>query len=506
MKITIQPGEVWYGPWAHLGYDMPIDGSRSISISCLPENSGNQVQPLMLSNRGRYVWADEGFNVHVENGTLLFTENEPELCEAGHTLREAFLHAAKHHFPADGKTPPETFSQKPQYNTWIELTYHQTQEAILRYAHAILENGMPAGILMIDDNWSEYYGGWRFNREAFPDPKAMIDELHILGFQVMLWVCPFITPDRTEFRELRGRGCLVHERNKHGIIKPKMVEWWNGFSAVLDLSNPEAGRWLRDELQKLMKEYGVDGFKFDAGDVMFYDDSDITYAPTTPNKQCEAWGEFGLDFPYNEYRACYRCAGKPLVQRLCDKNHRWEGNGLDTLIPNTLMQGLLGYAFTCPDMVGGGEINDLYNAVSFDPELFVRNVGAACLLPMIQFSAAPWRVLNPDGLSYCRDLLALRETYIGYIMEMYRNAARTGEPIVRYMEYVFPGQGYERVIDQFMIGDRILVAPILKKGMTSRKVILPAGRWKNGRTGEETEGGRTVTAEAALNQVPVFIR
>ena len=142
---------------------------------------------------------------------------------------------------------------------------------------------------MIDDNWSEYYGGWRFNREAFPDPKAMIEELHSMGFRVMLWICPFITPDRAEFRELRGKGCLVHERNKHGVIKPKMVDWWNGFSAVLDFSNPEAERWLRNELQKLMDEYGVDGFKLDAGDAMFYGEDDITFAPITPNGQCEAW-------------------------------------------------------------------------------------------------------------------------------------------------------------------------------------------------------------------------
>lgn len=506
MTVTILPGEVWYGPWAHLGYEMPIDGTKEISIHCMPVNSGNQVQPFMLSNQGRYVWADDGFNVEVRNGELHFTGGEPILCEECGSLKEAFLHAAKRYFPADGKLPPEEFFTAPQYNTWIELTYHQTQEAILRYAHAIIDNRMPPGILMIDDNWSEYYGGWRFNREAFPDPKAMIEELHSMGFRVMLWICPFITPDRAEFRELRGKGCLVHERNKHGVIKPKMVDWWNGFSAVLDFSNPEAERWLRNELQKLMDEYGVDGFKLDAGDAMFYGEDDITFAPITPNGQCEAWGMFGLNFPYNEYRACYKCAGKPLVQRLCDKNHRWVGNGLDTLVPNTLMQGLLGYAFTCPDMVGGGEINDLYNAVTFDPELFVRNVGAACLLPMIQFSAAPWRVLEPEYLQYCRTLLALRKKHICYIMKYIRLAAQTGEPAVRYMEYNFPGQGYAYITDQFMIGDGLLVAPILKKGAVSREVVLPEGTWRNDISGEEIEGGRTVVAEAGPDQVPVFVK
>ena len=106
MTIKINPGEVWYGPWAHLGYEMPIDGTREIKINCMPANSGNQVQPFMLSNQGRYVWADEGFNVEVRQGELHFTRGEPVLNEECHSLREAFLHAAQCYLPADGKLPP----------------------------------------------------------------------------------------------------------------------------------------------------------------------------------------------------------------------------------------------------------------------------------------------------------------------------------------------------------------------------------------------------------------
>ena len=102
MTVTILPGEVWYGPWAHLGYEMPIDGTKEISIHCMPVNSGNQVQPFMLSNQGRYVWADDGFNVEVRNGELHFTGGEPILCEECGSLKEAFLHAAKRYFLQTG--------------------------------------------------------------------------------------------------------------------------------------------------------------------------------------------------------------------------------------------------------------------------------------------------------------------------------------------------------------------------------------------------------------------
>lgn len=366
MRVKLQKDEVWYGPWSEYGIWMPIDKSADFTARCKPNRSGNQAQPLLLSNQGRFIWGEDGFNVFVKDeiitATLQQTPEEdepsapgrqPELYDGFETLRGAYLAASKKFFPASGKMPPELFFRGPQYNTWIELVYDQNQEDVLKYAHAIIDNGMPPGILMIDDNWSDYYGGWYFNKERFPEPKKMMDELHAMGFKVMLWICPFITPDRREYRYLRDHGMLVQETLPGGGRRPRMVEWWNGISAVLDFSNPAAADWLKVQTEKLMRDYGVDGFKFDAGDSHFYTEEDITYRPFTPNDQTEAWGKFGLNYAYNEYRACYKCAGQPLVQRLGDKHHAWEGNGLDTLIPNTLLQGLLGYSFTCPDMIGG---------------------------------------------------------------------------------------------------------------------------------------------------------
>ena len=59
---------------------------------------------------------------------------------------------------------------------------------------------------MIDDCWCRAYGDWNFNAASFPDPKAMIDKLHRSGFKVMLWCCPFVSPDTAVFRELEKLG------------------------------------------------------------------------------------------------------------------------------------------------------------------------------------------------------------------------------------------------------------------------------------------------------------
>ena len=148
--------------------------------------------------------------------------------------------------------PPELFFSKPQYNTWIELIYNQNQEDILKYARSIIDNGFPTGILMIDDNWQKDYGNFNFRPDKFPNPKAMVDELHAMGFKVMLWVSPFVSPDSEEFRYLKTKGYLVKRK---GSDQPAILDWWNGSSACYDLSNPEAYNHLRSTLKKMQQDY-----------------------------------------------------------------------------------------------------------------------------------------------------------------------------------------------------------------------------------------------------------
>lgn len=505
MKVTMLENEVWYGLAVSEGTKMPVGKDDNFSFVMQPVNTNNQYSPLLLSNKGRYIWGEDAFDTKISDGVIEVTSKlrPAELYEGYTDLRGAFRAAEEAHFPADGKLPPEEFFSKPQYNTWIELIYNQNQKDITEYCRHIVENDMPKGVIMIDDLWTPYYGSWEFDRVKFPDPKGMIDLLHEWGFRVMLWICPFVSPDSFEFRYLRDKGGLV--RNPDG--KVRIVGWWNGFSGVLDLSNPVDIEWFRSRCGHLTEDYGVDGFKFDAGDACFYRPDDKTAGNVMPNEQCRLWADIGLGYPYNEYRACYRNAGRPLVQRLQDKSHSWTGHGINELIPNMLAQGILGYSYGCPDMVGGGSFSDfLPGSTKFDPELFVRYCATAALMPMIQFSAAPWRVLDDEHYAMILGLMKLREEFLPTILELVKNSAKTGEPAVRYMEYVFPGQGFEKVIDQFCLGDDIIVAPVLTKGAVTRDIALPDGKWKDHRTGKIYDGGKTITVDAPVDSLPIMER
>jgi alpha-glucosidase len=194
----------------------------------------------------------------------------------------------------------------------------------------------------------------------------------------------------------------------------------------------------------------------------------------------------------------------PIAQRLQDKRYSWDD--LKLLVPDMVSAGIIGHPFSCPDMIGGGLLSDFENIDynKFDQELMIRSAQTQALMPMMQFSVAPWRVLDTMHLRLSREVALLHVKMGEYIFQLAQNAAKDGEPIVRHMEYVFPGQGFESSNDQYMLGENYLVAPMLEKG-NARTVKLPKGNWIDD-TGKKYKGGQTVKVDVPLNRLPYFIK
>lgn len=514
-EVASLPGEVWYGAYTAQAFNgTPLE---KIVFQPFPaeygwkdlryDNNSNQAAPLLLSNKGRYVWSDKAFAFSLHKGDLMLL-SDSEALEArigGSTLREAYLAAMRAHFPPSGRTPSETLFRVPQYNTWIELGHDQNQHDILRYARGIIENGFPAGVFMIDDQWTSGYGTLDFNKALFPDAKGMVDELHRLGFRVMVWVSPFITPDSPEYRSLYSMDALVRRKDNG---RPAMIRWWNGYSACLDLSKPSAAGWLRRKLDWLQETYGIDGFKLDAVDFDFYTSKSKVFpneeSNADPNEQCWLYTQLAAEYELSELRASWKGGNIPVSQRLQDKGYSWDD--LQLIVPDMVSAGLIGLPFTCPDMIGGGLLSTFENVDpdSFDQELIIRSAQAQVMMPMMQFSVAPWRILDREHLDICR-AAAIRHSELGdEIFRMALQAAIDGEPIVRHMEYMFPAQGFETCRDQYMLGDKYLVAPVLEKG--GRRVVrLPKGTWVDDQ-GRTYKGGKAYTLQVALDRIPYFIK
>ena len=92
-----------------------------------------------------------------------------------------------------------------------------------------------------------------------------------------------------------------------------------------------------------------------------------------------------------------------------------------------------------------------------------------------------------------------------YIRKLYQEAHETGAPLIRTMFFEFPeDEKCWTLQDQYMFGDKYLVAPVMELHAKEREVYLPAGRWKDVNSGKIEEGGKTLTVKTPLDEIPVF--
>ena len=523
--VKMLPGEHWWGVCNAFGRQMPFSEKTKFSCDLRKDNYSHQALSFLCSDKGRAIWCPEPVAVRIAKGEISLESDKGDIVlkdDAGRNLAEAFRYGSRTWFPPTGEEPELLYFSAPQYNTWIELTYHQNERDILAYARSMVDHGLPPGVFMIDDTWQAGYGEWRFEMSRFSDPKGMVDSLHAMGFKVLLWMCPFVSMDTPAYRRIawgRNPDSVKRYPMKGGFLmeskggKPAAVDWWNGRSALLDFTHPNAVAWMTEQLDRLVADYGVDGFKFDGGSVNFYSGTVggdgappkmyVHDQSVSPSAQSALYGNFVLRYKGSEYRNVFGFAGKPVIMRLHDKNHSW--GALRRLVPDMLAAGFVGCPFICPDMIGGGEWSSFLPGSPFDPELFLRFAQVHALCPMMQISASPWRVLSEEHQRMFGDVVALRQRFAPRFVELAKESAKTGEPMMRNLEYNYPGMGYAGIKDEFMMGDWLLVAPVMEKKARSRRVVVPPGVWRAD-DGSEVTGPCEIEVTAPLSRLPYFLR
>jgi alpha-glucosidase (family GH31 glycosyl hydrolase) len=136
----------------------------------------------------------------------------------------------------------------------------------------------------------------------------------------------------------------------------------------------------------------------------------------------------------------------------------------------------------------------------------------------IFFGGVPFDVLNAwhngefelvvsDAVmaEYMEIAARMKAKFAADIVALAKRAAKDGEPMMRSLEYAYPGRGYAKIMDEFLMGENLLVAPVVEKGATSRKVVIPPGRWL-GDDGVEVEGPAEIVVNAPLKRLPYFKR
>ncbi len=508
----VSSGE-WFGGGGLRDQPWPLSRGRLVADPFGPEDLpprpllGVQT-PFWLTSRGVGILADDGVRLRhsLNDGDgcwrlkALGSDHFSYRILVGRdapSVHGAFVSRVGH--PAH--VPPGLLFERPIWTTWTRYKTRATQATILDFAREIVAHGYPRSVLEIDDRWQVCYGDSEFDPGKFPDPGGMVRGLHDLGFAVTLWVMPFVSRQAARFGEARARGFLV--RDPDGA--PAVVRWWQGRAALLDVSNPEALAWFADGLTELQSRFDVDGFKFDAGEASFFPRRGLTHGGIDGNEYTRRYVDFvGARFPLSEVRAAWFNQAAPVLVRQFDKASRWDTrNGLRTLIPQALTFSLTGYPFILPDIIGGNQ----YLADRASAELLIRWTQVTALLPTMQFSLAPWDY-GPRADALCRDYARLHTEFAPTILDLAAATARTGEPIIRPVFWAEPGAAAAYgVDDEFLLGDRYLVAPVVQRGAKERDVYLPAGTWADHWTGRSFDGPATLTRyPAPLERLLLFER
>jgi alpha-glucosidase (family GH31 glycosyl hydrolase) len=400
--------------------------------------------------------------------------------------------------------PPDEVFERPVWSTWMSFLSDVTQHDVINLSRRIHSESWPASVIEIDEGWQTHFGDLEFNSK-FPDPKSMVTGVHKLGYRLTLWVCNFANPDSERYKRGEERGLLVGDA---ATGKPARIHWWEGKGTLIDFNNPAARAEYVSDLRALMERYGVDGFKFDGGDAEYWPAAGAFSGgpmPLARNRYTDLWAEVGAEFELNELRVGWLSQPLGLFNRMRDKSASWsEVDGLPAVVTHGSIQSLLGFVFNCADLIGGG----LDTGFKPDEELNVRWTQAAAFMPIMQFSYGPWNYSQASQKIIRRFVELHAKLWPSHFKPLVERAMTEGKPLWSPLFYVFPEdpRTYE-ISDEFMVGESLLVAPVLRPGERVRNVYLPAGNWRDFWSGETTSGGRVIhDIPAPLERIPVFER
>jgi alpha-D-xyloside xylohydrolase len=405
------------------------------------------------------------------------------------------------------------------YGIWLARAFYTTADDLLNAVKGMRDRHIPLDVIVLDGRaWHKPNTRFDFSwdPDRYPDPAGFIQQLRDLNVRLCLWEYPYISIRNPLFAELANRGFLLKTTQGSPYIHTWLPEPISCMlpqlspSGIIDLTNPEAYEWYRDQHKPLF-EIGVAVMKTDFGESIpehvraYNGDSGKrlhnVYALLYNRCVYEATQRYG-----NGEALVWGRAGWTGSQRFPmgwggDPQSDWEG--LAASIRGALSWGMSGVPFYAHD-IGGW-----YGTLK-DPELFVRWTQAGVLSSHTRFHGIgprePW-IFGTEIEKIIKKWVDFRYRLIPYLRLCEQEASQTGLPVMRAMPLAFPDDKAAWAFEeQYMLGPSVLVAPIIQPG-GSVEVYLPNGNWYDLNTGEALTGGKVILYEGVpLDKCPIFGR
>ncbi|MCD8326474.1 MAG: hypothetical protein LUC90_07275 [Lachnospiraceae bacterium] len=422
--------------------------------------------------------------------------------------------------------------QMPYWATgfWQCRLRYETQEQVLEVARRYKEHGIPLSVIVIDYfHWTEQ-GDYRFDPRYWPDPKAMTDELHDMGVKLMVSMWPTINEHSENYRRMLDENMLI--RTVSG--SNRLFEFY-GPQAEIDPTNPQTRDFVWSRLKENYIDKGVDCLWFDEAEPEIHPEHFDNLILHAGNGD-----EVGLLYPYYYSRLVYdgmKAMGREDVVTLSRCAYLgiqkfgtlvWSGDipstfeSLAAQVKSGLNMAMCGIPWWTTDIggfYGGNTESDTFR------ELIVRWFQYGVFCPVLRLHG------NRDGHDRTRDiieptggdnelwsfgernfeilteLVLLRERLRPYIFSQMTKASETGIPVMRPMFFDHPDDEICYSLGgQYMFGDDILFAPIVRQGQTEKNVYLPAGKWIFTQDHSVYEGPGFYTLSAGISEFIAFVK
>ncbi|MEU9793601.1 glycoside hydrolase family 31 protein [Streptomyces sparsogenes] len=410
------------------------------------------------------------------------------------------------------------------------LGYHHArwgfgdQEEVRRVVAGYRERDLPLSALHLDIDHLAGHRVFTVDTARFPDLPGLAAELRRGGTRLVSIVDPAVKAEPGGAVYDSGSAQDVFVRDSRGREVRGVV--WPGEAVFPDFTDPRVRKWWGGLYAERL-EQGFAGVWHDMNEpVSFAAFGD----PTLPRSARHALEGRGGDHreAHNVYglamaRAGYegllelRPAERPFLfsrsgwAGLQRYGGSWSGDvatgwaGLRASLSLVLGLGLSGVPYSGPD-VGGF-------TGSPSPELYLRWFQLASYLPLFRTHSAiwagrrePWE-FGEQVLTHAAAALRERRRLLPYFVTLAHEARRTGAPYARPVWWRWPkDRALRDCEDAFLLGDALLVAPVLEEGAVRRSVRLPRGRWYDTATGRAYEGPGRVVLDAPLSRVPVLAR
>ncbi|MCR5108216.1 MAG: glycoside hydrolase family 31 protein [Lachnospiraceae bacterium] len=496
-------------------------------------NSQSSV-PFFVSSRGYgFLWNNPAI------GRVTFAENVTEW-EAYSTKKldyfitagDSYRDIEKNYSAAVGRAP-----MMPEYGLgyWQCKLRYRTQEELLKVAREHKKRGLPMDAIVVDFfHWSRQ-GEFKFEKRDWPDPESMVRELREMGIETVVSVWPTIDERSENYREMDEKGYLV--KADRGL--PFHMTWM-GDTVFYDPTNPEAREYVWEKCRENYYKKGIKCFWLDEAEPEYgpYDFDNYRYyagpalqtSNIYPLMYAKGFYEGLKNEGEEEVLSLVRCAwaGSQKYGVLT-----WSGDihssfrAMREQLQAGLSMGMAGIPWWTSDIGGflGGDIKD-----EGFKELLLRwfAFGAFCPVFRMHGERSPWHEREEEFINGVRQLtsgqdnevwsfgeenyeilkkyLFIRERLRPYIRRIMKEASETGTPVMRPMFYDHSDDSETyKAEDQYMFGDRLIVAPVMEAGVRERRVYLPKGSsYREAATGKIHEGGKWVTAVATIDVIPVF--